>query len=50
MTKKHVDHDSVSLVIYIRHPAEIYTRLILGLHPLNDRRRYKVTTSLIGWA
>ena len=24
--------------------------LILGLHPANERRRYKVTTSLIGWA
>ena len=23
--------------------------LILGLHPANDRRRYKVTPSLIGW-
>ena len=25
------------------------TRLILGLHPANDRRRYKVTPFLIGW-
>ena len=24
--------------------------LILGLHPANERRRYKVTPSLIGWA
>ena len=24
--------------------------LILGLHPANERRRYFVTTSLIGWA
>ena len=23
--------------------------MILGLHPANDRRRYKVTPSLIGW-
>ena len=23
--------------------------LILGLHPTNERRRYKVTPSLIGW-
>ena len=23
---------------------------ILGLHPANERRRYFVTTSLIGWA
>ena len=26
------------------------TRLILGLHPANMRRCYKVTPSLIGWA
>ena len=26
------------------------TGLILGLRPANDRRRYKVTPSLIGWA
>ena len=23
---------------------------ILGLHPVNERRRYKVTPFLIGWA
>ena len=27
-----------------------YSRLILGLRPANDRRRYKVMPSLIGWA
>ena len=27
-----------------------FTGLILGLRPANERRRYKVTTSLIGWA
>ena len=26
------------------------TRVILGLHPANERRRYKVTPSVIGWA
>ena len=26
------------------------TGLILGLHPANERRHYKVTPSLIGWA
>ena len=26
-----------------------YTRLILGLHPANERRCYKVTPSLTGW-
>ena len=25
-------------------------RLILGMRPANERRRYFVTTSLIGWA
>ena len=27
-----------------------YTGLILGLRPANERRRYNVTPSLIGWA
>ena len=27
-----------------------FTGLILGLCPANERRRYKVTPSLIGWA
>ena len=27
-----------------------YTGLILGLRPANERRRYKVTPSFIGWA
>ena len=32
------------------HPACImYTGLIPGLHPANERCRYKVTLSLIGW-
>ena len=26
------------------------TGLILGLRPANERRRYKVTPSFIGWA
>ena len=29
---------------------DIHTGLILGLPPSNERRRYKVTPSLIGWA
>ena len=29
--------------------AVAYTRLILGLHPANERRPYKVTPPLIGW-
>ena len=32
------------------HNGNPYTGLILGLHPANERRRYKVTPSLIGLA
>ena len=28
----------------------MYTELILGLQPANERLRYKETPSLIGWA
>ena len=31
------------------HFTEWESRLILGLRPANERRRYFVTTSLIGW-
>ena len=31
-------------------PAVQYSGLILGLRLANERRRYFVTTSLIGWA
>ena len=27
-----------------------YTEIILCMHPANERRRYIVTSSLIGWA
>ena len=27
----------------------MYSELIVGLRPANERRRYKVTPSLIGW-
>ena len=30
--------------------CQAITGLILGLCPTNERRRYKVTASLIGWA
>ena len=30
--------------------ARMLAGLILGLRPANERRRYFVTTSLIGWA
>ena len=29
---------------------QLLNRLILGLRPANERRRYFVTTTLIGWA
>ena len=32
------------------HSVYMKTGLILGQHPTNERRRCKVTTSLIGWA
>ena len=37
---------------HIRHHYDVtvMTGLILGLHPANKRRRYKVTSSLTGWA
>ena len=31
-------------------PEEDKSGLIRGLHPANERRRYKVTPSLVGWA
>ena len=34
----------------VRMKQGVYTGLILGLHPANERQRYFVTTSLIGWA
>ena len=34
----------------IPHCQKYISGLILGLHPANERHRYKVTPSLIGWA
>ena len=39
----------VTKVIYI-YSLWLITGLILGLRSANERRRYKVTLSLIGWA
>ena len=38
--------------LYIKKALQmmLITGLILGLHPANERRRYFVTTSPIGWA
>ena len=38
-----------SPLIYIYWSSLQHSGLILGLHPANERRRYFVTTSLIGW-
>ena len=40
---------SMNLTIYLEHSIHD-ARLILGLRPVSERRRYKVTPSLIGWA
>ena len=40
----------VQIVFYLYFHYISYTGLILGLRPANERRRYFVTTSLIGWA
>ena len=37
-----------SIILSESHAA--HSGLILGLRPANERRRYKVTTSHIGWA
>ena len=41
--------DLVALVYGDLMTSDIHAGLILGLHPANERRRYFVTTSLIGW-
>ena len=33
----------------LERPVDAYAGLILGLHPADERRIYKVTPSLIGW-
>ena len=47
--KKHNNHD-LCLVNFELHGSHNRSGLILGLRPANERRRYKVTPSLIGWA
>ena len=37
-------------VTFMCHSLYVYAGLFLGLHSANERRRYKVTPSLIGWA
>ena len=44
------NHDSVYTQTRDKWMSPIFTGLILGLHPANEMRRYKVTPSFIGWA
>ena len=37
-------------ILFAQSPKNTTSGLILGLHPSSERRRYKVTPSLIGWA
>ena len=37
-------------IISLSYPIVAISGLILGLPPANERRRYKVTPSLIDWA
>ena len=53
---QHHNSTALYLVFLLRQPlkwfpasAEIIPGVILGLHPANERRRYFVTASLIGW-
>ena len=46
MKLKGVPRSVDMLVLYVH----IHTGMTLGLRPANERRRYFVTTSLIGWA
>ena len=39
----------ISSVVVTEIPVLRYPKMILGLRPANEKRRYCVTTSLIGW-
>ena len=43
-----IDGDNTSIISYAELTASYY-ELILGLCPTNERRRYIVTASFIGW-
>ena len=46
----HSTHNALGSDPHLNAEARLtYTGLILGLRPANERRRYFVTTSLIGW-
>ena len=45
-----IDMKMLYFIYKIIHTSGYITGLTLGLHQANERRRYFVTTSLIGWA
>ena len=50
-----IEHDHFWVQYSAAHPHLFSDRVppspgILGFHPANEKRRYKVTLSLIGWA
>ena len=47
---EHTIYGLLNIVAPDYHVFDSISGLILGLHPANERRRYKVTPSLIGWA
>ena len=38
-----------NMVITLLHALDVFTGLILGLHPANERQHYFLTMSLTGW-
>ena len=47
---ENTDYFDLTKHTVITHPHQQDAGLILGLRPANERRRYSVTTFLIGWA
>ena len=47
---RHTCENLTILIIISKAIVAVTPGLILGLHPPNERRRYKVTPPLIGWA
>ena len=43
------DNCIFGIILRVEKQWEQYAGLILGLRPANERHRYKVTLSLIGW-
>ena len=43
-------YSTIHKIVIVLAPMHIYPWVVLGLRPANERRRYKVTPSLTGWA